>query len=137
MTDFGINKGPDHNKNMGANFNSERQNSAKKDDGNASRQEQAASGDPYAESRLNPDQVFQHLNFTGKMNLSDVENVSINKSVAAFEALLTPEQHDRIGRQIETEFQDLFGFNPGPAFLENAVNTYIDNNIIGMPVIKL
>ncbi|MCE3233953.1 MAG: hypothetical protein K0Q50_133 [Vampirovibrio sp.] len=131
MTDFtGFN--PD--KNLGANFNANRQGKGSKPDANADNQPQATPpGDPYASLKMDPERMMNLLSAQARFNIpSNIENPGIEKSMFAFTQAVSPERHARVTRLMNQAYTTEFGTPPNPETLQ----TMVDDYLIGQVVIQ-
>lgn len=92
----------------------------------------APATDRYADQKLSADDVFNLMNTHASSNAATIKNASILSSVAAFESMVTPEQHASMMRDVEATFEEEFGFSPSASLAESVVS----NRLIGKPNIQ-
>ncbi|HEY9745582.1 MAG TPA: hypothetical protein V6C99_05140 [Oculatellaceae cyanobacterium] len=129
MTDFHNGFNPDRLN--GTHFNTNKQGKNKPAETNEAPQEQAPV-DRYAGQRLSADEVFSLMNVQAQFNKAGVDHSSIFQSIAAFESAVSPESYEQMLQDVETTFQNEFGFKPSKAFAENVVA----DRLIGRPSIQ-
>jgi hypothetical protein len=128
MTEFkGIN--PDKK----VNYNANRQGKGKADDTAAAPQEQAPTGDPYADLKMDPNHLMSLLATQAKLNMPPgVGNASIDNHMNKFATDITPERHARACRIMEQTYTQEFGKAPSPELLQDLVDDYL----VGRPVVQ-
>ena len=129
MTDF--NSGSFDPTKVGGNYN---QQGGKKpsDNGGQPEQAQPPAGDPYADLKVDPSRLMELLSAQAKANLpAELQNPSINSSIAAFSSVVTPERHARATRLVSQAYATEFGKPPSEELLQEMV----DNYLIGTPAI--
>jgi hypothetical protein len=127
MTDF---KGINPDKNLGANFNANRQGKNAKPDHQAAQDENATAGDPYANLKMDPDRMMDLLAAQAKYNISgQFENTGIEKSINAFSSMVSPERHARVSHMLGQAFADEFGTQPSPEILQELVDNYLIGHV--------
>jgi hypothetical protein len=131
MTDFTNGFDPTKRFN-GTQFNTNTHGKGAAPDQNASSSDAAPKADPYEGQRLSADEIFNLMGAQAKFNKAGVDNTGIFQSIAAFENALSPEAHAKMLQDVESTFQDEFGFAPGADFAENVVA----DHLIGRPAIQ-
>lgn len=123
MTDF---KGFNPDKNLGTNFNANRQGKGAQPEKPAESQEPLSNGDPYANQKMDPNHVLKLLAAQSKLNIPmDIENPGITKTVAQFTSEISPERHARVSRLIEQAYTQEFGQPPSAEMLQNILDDYL------------
>lgn len=134
MTDF---KGFNPDKNLGANFNTNRHNKNTKPETQPEQAEAQPGSDPYANLKMDPDRMMDLLSAQAKSNnikFSGVGNAgSIEKSVAAFETSVSPERHSLVSRMLEQTFESEFGKKPPVGILQDMVDDYLIGQVLVQP----
>lgn len=87
---------------------------------------------PADRQTVDADKILGLLGQMGAQNLSQVENVAMDKSMAAFANSVTPEAHAKLYSTFESSFKEEFGFQPSPQLVQEA----LDNYLIGTPAIQ-
>lgn len=127
MTDF---KGFNPDKNLGANFNANRQGKNAKPNANLPQGDNLPAGDPYAGQKLDPDRMMDLLAAQAKLNIpSQVENPGIERSIEAFTQQIPPERHARVSNLLQQVYTDEFGALPGADILQNMVDDYLIGHV--------
>jgi hypothetical protein len=123
MTDF---KGINPDKNLGANFNANRQGKGGKPDQQSAQGNGSTAGDPYADLKMDPNRMLDLLNTQAKLNIpAGFENTGIERSMNSFAAAVTPERHAQVSRMMTQAYSDEFGANPSPDVLQDLVDNYL------------
>jgi hypothetical protein len=123
MTDF---KGINPDKNLGANFNTNRNGQGAKSDQQAKQGDVAPAGDPYADLKMDPDRMLDLLatqaKFNGQVNF---ENTGIERAVTSFASAITPERHAQVSQMMSNAYADEFGSKPNQQLLQDLVDNYL------------
>lgn len=126
MTDF---KGFNPDKNVGTNFNTNRNHKKNQSEAKPEGDETSAAIDPYADLKMDPDRMMELLATQAKANQRHITappgTGNIEKSVAAFEASISPERHSFVSRMLEQTYENEFGKKPSPAMLQDIVDNYL------------
>lgn len=130
MTDF--NNGFDPSKHFsGAQFNTGKHGKNTPPQQQPSGSEQTAN-DPYAGQRLSADEIFGLMNTQAQFAKAGVDHGSIFENIAAFESAISPEEHSKMMKDVESAFQDEFGISPSSTLVEMVVS----DHLIGKPAIQ-
>lgn len=123
MTDF---KGFNPDKNLGANFNTNRQGKGSKPDATPEQPQATPPTDPYANLKMDPDRMMNLLSAQAKLNLpNQIENPGIEKSMQVFSQTISPERHARVTRLMSQAYSTEFGSIPSPETLQTMVDDYL------------
>lgn len=98
----------------------------------AASNDSAPASDRYADQKLSADDVFNLMNTYAAGNAANIKNASILNSVAAFESMVSPEQHASMMSDVEAAFEEEFGFAPSATLAESVVS----DRLIGQPTIQ-
>jgi len=80
---------------------------------------------PADRQTVDADKILGLLGQMGAQNLSQVENVAMDKSMAAFSNMISPEAHAKLYSTFESSFKEEFGFQPSPHLVQEAVDNYL------------
>jgi hypothetical protein len=126
MTDFNsINPEPSK-----ANLNANRQNKNAQTPDAANDNTTAPATDPYANLKMDPDQMFKLLDAQAKMNIP--AGIDGSSAMTSFSGAVSPERHARVSRLMEQAYTQEFGNTPGPGILQDLVDDYL----IGRPSVQ-
>ncbi|WP_373533274.1 hypothetical protein [Vampirovibrio sp.] len=133
MTDF---KGFNPDKNLGANFQPNRQAKSQKAETNLPAEESQTPVDPYADLKMDPSRMMDLLAAQGKPNQIQVAGAGaahhIEMAMESFSSQISPERHSLTSRLLEQTYQHEFGAKPAAGILQDILDDYL----IGQPVIQ-
>lgn len=86
---------------------------------------------PADRQTVDADKILGLLGQMGAQNLGQVENVAMDKAMAAFSNTITPEAHAKLYSSFENAFKNELGIAPA-----NLVQAALDDYLIGTPVIQ-
>lgn len=124
MPDFnsGINR-------FGMPFNNNRQ--AKPEQQSETPEQPAAPAeDPYASSKVSPDQVYNLLSAQSGMALRNVSVDNMERLMHAPTGLVSPEEHAKVTNQFRDSYRKEFGSNPPAELLSDMVDDYLIGQVV-------
>ena len=87
---------------------------------------------PAPRQTVDADKMMGLLGQLGAQNLGQIENVGMDKSMAQFESMISPEAHAKLYSSFERSFKEEFGFQPSAQLVQEA----LDNYLIGTPSVQ-
>jgi hypothetical protein len=86
--------------------------------------------DPYASSKVSPEQVYNLLSAQSGMALRNVSVDNMERLMHAPTGLVSPEEHAKVTNQFRDSYRKEFGSNPSAELLSEMVDDYLIGQVI-------